>query len=209
MLRRAIEAGFTDLDHHPGFRAIIDEENKGDEGNESPKSPLAAEKDDVRYGQELAMNKKSFSWICFSFGEWERTFGGVESDGASSVQQTRDGGYIVAGSTRSVGAGNYDVYLIKLAPVGGFLRGDSNADGKRDVTDPIANLTFQFVGTFDPPCLDALDFDDSGELDVTDPIANLTHQFVGGPPPAAPGKEICGVDPTDDEIGCDTFAQCP
>ena len=90
-----------------------------------------------------------------------------------------------------------------------FLRGDGNGDGKLDVADPIANLTFQFVGTFDPPCLDALDFDDSGELDVTDPIANLTHQFLGGPAPAPPGKDACGVDPIDDELSCDSFAACP
>ncbi len=90
-----------------------------------------------------------------------------------------------------------------------FRRGDCNADGTVDVTDPVANLGFQFLGSFDPPCLDALDFNDSGIIDVTDPIASLTHQFIGGPPPAAPGKANCGVDPTDDEIGCDTFAQCP
>ncbi len=91
-----------------------------------------------------------------------------------------------------------------------FARGDCNGDGKLDVSDPVANLGFQFLGSFDPPCLDALDFNDSGLIDVTDPIASLTHQFVGGPPPAAPGKEICGVDPTtDDDLGCETFERCP
>ncbi len=90
-----------------------------------------------------------------------------------------------------------------------FRRGDCNADGTVDVADPNANLTFQFVGTFDPPCRDALDFDDSGGLDVTDPILNLTHQFIGGPPPAPPGKDTCGVDPTEDDLGCETFERCP
>ena len=50
--------------------------------------------------------------------EWERTFGGPEWDGASSVQQTSDGGYIVAGSTRSYGAGDFDFWLVKVDPDG-------------------------------------------------------------------------------------------
>jgi len=47
---------------------------------------------------------------------WEAEYGGMDSDGARSVQRTSDGGYIVAGYTGSLGAGYYDVYLIKMAP---------------------------------------------------------------------------------------------
>jgi len=50
--------------------------------------------------------------------EWQKTYGGTSYDEALSIQQTNDGGYIVAGSTDSFGAGSSDVWILKLTSSG-------------------------------------------------------------------------------------------
>ena len=45
--------------------------------------------------------------------EWSELFGGSDEDHGDSVAQTSDGGYIIAASTQSYGAGSSDVWLIK------------------------------------------------------------------------------------------------
>jgi hypothetical protein len=46
--------------------------------------------------------------------QWAKAYGGPEDDYAKSIQQTFDGGYIVAGNTRSFGAGAQDFWVLKL-----------------------------------------------------------------------------------------------
>jgi hypothetical protein len=52
---------------------------------------------------------------------WTKTYGGVNNDISYSIQQTSDGGYIIAGYTNSFGAGGYDVYLLKTDASGDTL----------------------------------------------------------------------------------------
>lgn len=46
--------------------------------------------------------------------QWDKTFGGIRDDGAQSIQQTSDDGYIIFGETNSYGAGEKDFWLIKV-----------------------------------------------------------------------------------------------
>jgi hypothetical protein len=50
--------------------------------------------------------------------EWNRTYGGTEYDYACSLVATSDGGYAMAGSTSSFGAGDLDFWLVKTDEYG-------------------------------------------------------------------------------------------
>ena len=45
---------------------------------------------------------------------WYKKYGGDSYDKANSIINTKDGGYLLIGSTSSFGNGNYDVYIIKV-----------------------------------------------------------------------------------------------
>ena len=63
--------------------------------------------------------------------QWDRTFGGSKDDWGRSVQQTRDGGYILLGSTESYGAGQDDLWLIKTDAYG-YIQWDKTFGGSKD-----------------------------------------------------------------------------
>ncbi|MCP4633362.1 MAG: T9SS type A sorting domain-containing protein [candidate division Zixibacteria bacterium] len=70
---------------------------------------------------------------------WTRTFGGFDNDRGFSVIRTDDGGYIVAGSTETYGAGGWDVYILKTNQNGDSLwahtYGGANTDFVRCINE--------------------------------------------------------------------------
>jgi len=52
---------------------------------------------------------------------WNQTYGGPNRDDAYSIVQTSDGGYAIAGSTTSFGAGGYDFWLLRISSIGEAL----------------------------------------------------------------------------------------
>jgi hypothetical protein len=76
-----------------------------------------------------------------------------------------------------------------------FTRGDPNADGLRDVSDPIALLSFLFTGGGNPSCERAADANDDGTLDVTDAVTMLGYLFLDAPVVLPPPFPACGGAP--------------
>jgi hypothetical protein len=50
--------------------------------------------------------------------EWQKTYGGNQDDRAKSVWQTADGGFLVVATTESFGAGEKDIWILKLSSTG-------------------------------------------------------------------------------------------
>jgi len=87
------------------------------------------------------------------FGEWSTTrrftiqivpgkiFGGRNVDSGNFVQQTTDGGYVIAGHTRSFGAGQADVWLLKTDANGVQLWANTFGGSEEDVGYSVRQTT--------------------------------------------------------------------
>ena len=87
-----------------------------------------------------------------------------------------------------------------------FRRGDANADGELNITDPIMVVLHVFMSK-PVPCEKAVDSDDDGDITMSDVLRTLAFLFLTDPPLDAPFPS-CGADPTPDQLGCDMFPPC-
>ncbi|MDD5530702.1 MAG: T9SS type A sorting domain-containing protein [bacterium] len=76
---------------------------------------------------------------------WTKTFGGTGWDEGRSVQQTSDGGFIIAGWTHSFGAGYSDVYLIRLGKDGAGVEEKSKIKYQKSNMEIIKDKIFLSV----------------------------------------------------------------
>jgi len=57
----------------------------------------------------------------FGIHQWNRTYGGVEFESSSAILENSSGGFIIAGYTRSYGAGDFDVWILRIDAIGNLL----------------------------------------------------------------------------------------
>ena len=104
---------------------------------------------------------------------WQKTYGGGDEDYVTSIQQTADGGYIVAGLTQSFGTGDSDVWVLKLDNTGaitwqktyGGVAGYKSADSIRQTQDGgyiVVGYNYYLFG--DTSDVFALKLDSSGSI---------------------------------------------
>ena len=80
-----------------------------------------------------------------------------------------------------------------------ILRGDSDHDGRVNVTDAVRILNYLFAGGEEPPCPDEADANDDGVLNISDASAILGALFRGLQT-IAPPFPVAGPDPTEDDL---------
>lgn len=69
---------------------------------------------------------------------WRKTYGGTTWDMANSMVLTADGGFIMAGSTASSGAGSNDIYLVRTDASGNLLWEKTHGGTNQDDASSIA-----------------------------------------------------------------------
>lgn len=128
----------------------------------------------------------------FELGRAVQGGGDFNGDGRDDI--------VIANRGRSSAPASLYILFGEGSP-GIFIRGDSNRDGKVQLSDAVHLLGFLFLGSDSPTCRDAADGNDDGKLDLTDAVYVLGHLFLGGPAPPAPFPTK-GADPTADALDC-------
>lgn len=72
---------------------------------------------------------------------WHKIYGFKYNEEGAAITMTQDGGYMIAGSTNSMGKGDYDIYVIALDSKGSLIWSDIYGDKNRDLAQGITRTT--------------------------------------------------------------------
>jgi hypothetical protein len=100
--------------------------------------------------------------------EWQKTYGSTGYDRSRNIKTTSDGGYILTGNTQSYGAGESDIWVIKLNESGECTPLDTDSSLTRTFVSPgiisPANVVITTdLGSADTTCI----VEDAPEVTVT------------------------------------------
>ncbi len=156
------------------------------EPNESSIVLSIVQADDCGYA--LAGSTRGDMWLVRTDSngdvQWEERYGGQNGDDCSSVVRTIDGGYLLAGSTASFGAGDSDGWVVKCDSQGNMqwskTYGETGRDGLRGAIQA-RNGGYVLVGrtdTISSPAGVVVKLSASGELEWEKSLGDNTPESV-------------------------------
>lgn len=119
--------------------------------------------------------------------DWESAIGGSGDDWANSAHQTSDGGFIVAGTSDSFGAGLSDFWLLKLSSLGSIdwemAYGDVGEEAAFSIQQTDDDLGYVVAGITDSYSSGDLDIlvlklDSDGAIDLSCSLEEITSASV-------------------------------
>lgn len=72
---------------------------------------------------------------------WHKIYGYQYNEEGAAITMTQDGGYMIAGSTNSMGKGDYDIYVIALDSRGSLVWSNLYGEKNRDLAHGITRTT--------------------------------------------------------------------
>lgn len=120
---------------------------------------------------------------------WIINFGSSRYDGAKSIQQTVDSGFIIGGTTMVPSNDNSDMYFVKTGKqptYPEFKCGDANSDCNIDVLDVSYLVDFLYTQGPPPDPIESGDANGDGIINLFDTTYIIAYLYLGGPAPVCP-----------------------